>query len=167
MSFLFCSQVFTTLTSSLISLIHNDEWWDYVFLIRSFSEQQKKEHFLSLPVSLQALVRTTWLYWAWGDTMCSDLFTWYLKPEGGASFWALCSNLLILVTVFEEKVLNKLADLHKNSDNYTLNLFLQNDIQPKSKWAWLLKYSTFLYLLKCVFLNVPADISYFSFPDRF
>lgn len=105
MSILFCSQVFTTLTSSLISLTHTEEWWDDVFLIRSysFSEQQKKENFLSLLVCLQALIRTMCLYWAWGDTMCSDVFTWYLKLEGGASFWALCSNLLIFVSILKKR----------------------------------------------------------------
>lgn len=127
-SLLFSSFHYSHIFSDFINTLR--KWWDDVFLIRSysFSEQQKKEHFLSKPVSLQALVRTTWLYWAWGDTMCSDVFTWYLKPEGGASFWALCSNFLIFVTVFEKKVLNKLVDLHKHSDNYTLNLFLQNYI---------------------------------------
>ncbi len=127
MSILLCSQVFTTLTSYLISLTHTEEW-DDVFLIRSYSysEQQKEDNLLSLLVSLQALVRTmclywAWgdtmcsdqslqalvrtmcLYWAWGDTMCSDVFTWYLKLEGGASFWALCSNFLIFVSVFKKK----------------------------------------------------------------
>lgn len=105
-----------SLTSSLISLSHTEEWWDDVFLIRSYSFSEQQTLFVPVPglddVSLLSMRGHNVL---WRVYMISE--------TGRRSFiLSITLQLALYLKRKKKKVLNKFVDLHKHLDNYTLNL---------------------------------------------